>query len=140
MNLNSYIGLIGRAFRISKGAEGVPVLTESPAAEADVVLPGADYILTVDADSIILPDYILKLVSIMEADRGVAVAQTPYSAYPNPPSVLERVAGATTDIQYLVHQGFTAYNATFWVGANACLSAPRATERSNSAQGRGPPG
>jgi cellulose synthase (UDP-forming) len=35
--------------------------------------------------------------------------------------VLERVAGATTDIQYLVHQGFTAYDATFWVGANAVL-------------------
>ena len=137
MNLNSYIGLIGRAFRISKGADGVPVLTESPAAEADVVLPGADYILTVDADSIILPDYILKLVSIMEADRGVAIAQTPYSAYPNPPSVLERVAGATTDIQYLVHQGFTAYNATFWVGANAVLRRAALDEISTIAEERG---
>ena len=54
-------------------------------------------------------------------DASIAIAQTPYSAYPNPPSRLERVAGATTDIQYLVHQGFTAYNATFWVGANAAL-------------------
>jgi hypothetical protein len=35
--------------------------------------------------------------------------------------MLERMAGATTDIQYLIHQGFTAYNATFWVGANALL-------------------
>ena len=33
----------------------------------------------------------------------------------------ERTAGATTDIQYLVHQGFTCFNATFWVGANALL-------------------
>ena len=137
MNLNSYMGLIGHAFRISKGTDGVPVLTESPAAEADVVLPAADYILTVDADSIILPDYILKLVSIMEADRGIAIAQTPYSAYPNPPSVLERVAGATTDIQYLVHQGFTAYNATFWVGANAVLRRAALDEIRTVAEERG---
>ena len=51
----------------------------------------------------------------------VAVAQTPYSAFPNPPGILERTAGATTDIQYLVHQGFTRFGATFWVGANALL-------------------
>jgi hypothetical protein len=49
----------------------------------------------------------------------IAVAQTPYNAFPNAPSVLERVAGATTDIQYIIHQGFTHYGATFWVGANA---------------------
>jgi len=29
--------------------------------------------------------------------------------------------GATTDIQYIIHQGFTRYNATYWVGANALL-------------------
>jgi cellulose synthase (UDP-forming) len=121
MNLNSYIGLIGRTFRISKSANGASLLVETPAAEAEVTVPNADYIITIDADSIILPDYVRKLVSIMEADRRIAIAQTPYSAYPDAPTVLERVAGATTDIQYLVHQGFTAYNATFWVGANAVL-------------------
>ena len=41
--------------------------------------------------------------------------------------MLERIAGATTDIQYVIHQGFTAYGATFWVGANA--PAPRARPR-----------
>lgn len=121
MNLNSYIGLIGRAFRVSKGSDGMSVLNECPESEADLIVPAADYVLTIDADSIILPDYIGKLVSIMQANSAIAIAQTPYSAYPNPPSRLERVAGATTDIQYLVHQGFTAYNATFWVGANAVL-------------------
>ncbi|MDD4096519.1 MAG: glycosyltransferase family 2 protein, partial [Oscillospiraceae bacterium] len=30
-------------------------------------------------------------------------------------------AGATTDVQYLQHQGYTYWNATFWVGANAIL-------------------
>lgn len=121
MNLNSYIGLIGRAFRVSRGSDGMSVLKGCPEAEADFIVPAADYVLTIDADSIILPNYIGKLVSIMQADPAIAIAQTPYSAYPNAPSRLERVAGATTDIQYLVHQGFTAYNATFWVGANAVL-------------------
>jgi cellulose synthase (UDP-forming) len=121
MNLNSYIGLIGRAFRISQGPGKLSILAECPSPEADLVVPTTDYIITVDADSIILPDYIYKLVSIMEADPGIAITQTPYSAYPNAPTRLERVAGATTDIQYLIHQGFTAYNATFWVGANAVL-------------------
>jgi hypothetical protein len=49
------------------------------------------------------------------------VAQTPYSAFPGAPNLLERIAGATTDLQYIVHQGFTAFGATYWVGANALL-------------------
>jgi cellulose synthase (UDP-forming) len=121
MNLNSYVGLIGRAFRVSKGSHSMSLLRDCHESEADIIVPTADYVITIDADSIILPDYIGKLVSIMQADPAMAIAQTPYSAYPNPPSTLERVAGATTDIQFLVHQGFTAYNATFWVGANAVL-------------------
>src|SRR5262249_12421629 len=51
----------------------------------------------------------------------LAIVQTPYSAVPQAPGLLERVAGATTDMQYLIHQGFTAHHATFWVGANALL-------------------
>lgn len=137
MNLNSYIGLIGRAFRVARSSDGVPILCDCRESEADLVVPAADYVITIDADSIILPDYIAKLVSIMDADPGVAIAQTPYSAYPNPPSVLERVAGATTDIQYLVHQGFTAYNATFWVGANAVLRYAALDEIRTVAEERG---
>jgi EAL domain-containing protein (putative c-di-GMP-specific phosphodiesterase class I) len=49
------------------------------------------------------------------------VAQTPYSAYPGSATRIERISGATTDIQYIVHQGMTHYGATFWVGANAVL-------------------
>jgi cellulose synthase/poly-beta-1,6-N-acetylglucosamine synthase-like glycosyltransferase len=139
MNLNAYIGLIGRSFRVSKGTDGVSLLIETPAAEAEITVPEADYIITIDADSIILPDYVLKLVSVMEADRGIAIAQTPYSAYPNAPTVLERVAGATTDIQYFVHQGLTAYNATFWVGANAVLRREALDEIRTMTEDRGHP-
>jgi hypothetical protein len=51
----------------------------------------------------------------------VAVAQTPYSAFPGAATRIERIAGATTDIQHILHQGMTHFGATFWVGANAVL-------------------
>ena len=35
--------------------------------------------------------------------------------------MLERIAGATTDLQYIVHQGVTRYRAAYWVGANVLL-------------------
>ena len=92
-------------------------------------VPDADYLLTLDADSLLLPGYALRLVYLMErpGNERLAVAQTPYSAVPGAPGALERTAGATTDVQRLLHQGFTRYAATFWVGANALLR--RATLR-----------
>src|SRR5207302_1585859 len=36
-------------------------------------------------------------------------------------SRIERIAGASTDLQHIVHQGMTHYGATFWVGANAIM-------------------
>jgi len=120
MNLNAYIGLIGGAYREVVTAEGVVLQSCAPGA-ADVVAPAADYLLTLDADSVVLPDYAVKLVEAMEADERVAVAQTPYSAFPGAPGMLERVAGATTDLQYLAHQGSSAFGAAYWVGANALL-------------------
>ena len=79
--------------------------------------------LTLDADSVLLPEYCLRLVYLMEQSEhaDVAVAQTPYSAFPGSGTRLERIAGATTDLQYIAHQGMTYYGATFWVGANAVL-------------------
>lgn len=125
MNLNSYMGLIGKAWRERNTTEGrllEPAADEEP---ADLVVPAADYFITLDADSILLPDYALRLIHFMQQPENarVAVAQTPYSAIPGAPGVLERIAGATTDIQYIIHQGFTRFNATFWVGANALLRA-----------------
>jgi Glycosyl transferase family group 2 len=99
------------------------VLDETDGDRAEFRVPDTDYVLMVDADSILDPEYTLRLVHLMErpGNEHVAVAQTPYSAFPHAPGILERVAGATTDIQYIVHQGFTHYGATFWVGANAIV-------------------
>jgi len=124
MNLNSYIGLMGKSLR-ERLEGGSHYLEEVDPTDADLSVPGADYIITLDADSLVSPDYALRLVHLMEqpGNQRLAVIQTPYSAVPNPPGVLERIAGATTDIQYIIHQGFTGYEATYWVGANALLRA-----------------
>ncbi len=120
MNLNSYIGLMGRHLHRVRGKDGI-VLSECAPAEAEIHIPSADFVLTLDADSMILPDYALRLLRAMQADDRIAVAQTPYSAFPGAPSPLERAAGATTDIQFTSHQGSSYFDAAYWVGANALL-------------------
>jgi hypothetical protein len=120
MNLNGYIGLIGGNYRVIAKPDGVH-LVHCAAEAATMSVPAFDYLLTIDADSVVLPNYASTLLPIMAADERIAVAQTPYSAFPGAPGLLERIAGATTDIQYLIHQGFTSYDATYWVGANAVL-------------------
>jgi cellulose synthase (UDP-forming) len=122
MNLNSYTGLIGKSFAIKRRGN-LPLLVPTPARDAELQFPDSEYLITLDADSVILPDYALRLIHFMQrpGNERVAVVQTPYSACPGPPSRLERLAGATTDIQYVIHQGFTACAGTYWVGANALL-------------------
>ena len=121
MNLNSYISLIGSSFREEASSDGKFELLSCKPEFANFQVPSTDYLLTLDADSFITHDYILKLSYILNKNPRIAVAQTPYSAIPSAPGVLERTAGATTDVQYLQHQGYTYWNATFWVGANAIL-------------------
>ncbi len=122
MNLNSYIDLVGKSFNERKEGEKL-FLEETLEKESSFQVPDSDYFITLDADSIILPEYALHLIHLLEqpGNSKMAVAQTPYSAFPNSPGLLERIAGATTDIQYIIHQGFTHHNATYWVGANALL-------------------
>ncbi|HTR75591.1 MAG TPA: glycosyltransferase family 2 protein [Solirubrobacterales bacterium] len=122
MNLNSYIGLMGGSYREVQTPAGlnlVPAGDRTP----DLVVPEAEFILTIDADSVILPEYCLRLVHLLEREehQKVAVAQSPYSAFPGAATRLERIAGATTDLQHIIHQGMTYHGATFWVGANAVL-------------------
>jgi len=122
MNLNSYIGLIGKSFLEIKDKNG-PYLERTNRALGNQHVPDADFLITLDADSLLVTDYALRLIHIMmqPGNEKVAVAQTPYSAIPSAPGTLERIAGATTDIQYIIHQGFTRFRATYWVGANALL-------------------
>jgi cellulose synthase (UDP-forming) len=63
------------------------------------------------------------MVAAMESPghERAAVMQTPYTAIPNTPHVLERAAGATTDIYFYVTEGMGFANAGFWVGASATI-------------------
>ncbi|NKX49109.1 glycosyltransferase [Arthrobacter deserti] len=123
MNLNAYISLMGQRWH-QEGAAGDLVLrpAEEPRAD-DLDMPGTAYILTLDADSLLLRDYCLRLVYFLESpgSERVAVTQTPYPSFRGAPTRIERIAGATTDVQHILHQGMSHYGATFWVGANAVI-------------------
>ena len=130
MNLNSYLGLMGGRYRIREtpsGAIHLPVRGGS----FDLEVPDPDYVLTLDADSMLLPEYCLRLVSYMEREENadVAIVQTPYSAFRGAPTRIERISGATTDLQHIVHQGLTYYDATFWVGRERHPAQARARHR-----------
>jgi cellulose synthase (UDP-forming) len=120
MNLNSYIGIMGDSYDTEETPNG---LVLRPSATGDFVVPDSDYLLTLDADSVLLRDYCLRLVYFLEQPENarVAVTQTPYSSFRGAGTRIERLAGATTDIQHLLHQGMSYYNAAFWVGANAVI-------------------
>jgi cellulose synthase/poly-beta-1,6-N-acetylglucosamine synthase-like glycosyltransferase len=83
MNLNSYISLLGKSFRVERRNDGLH-LELCEAQEADLSVPDCDYLISLDADSLVLNDYAIRLVHFMEQpdNRKVAVAQTPYSAVP----------------------------------------------------------
>jgi EAL domain-containing protein (putative c-di-GMP-specific phosphodiesterase class I)/cellulose synthase/poly-beta-1,6-N-acetylglucosamine synthase-like glycosyltransferase len=123
MNLNSYIGLMGGHYREIETLSGRILEKTEEFDEGTIFIRNPEYVLTLDADSVLLPEYVMRLVYLMEQSQHarVGVAQTPYSAYPGSATRLERIAGASTDLQHIVHQGLTHYDATFWVGANAVL-------------------
>ena len=122
MNLNTYLGLMGRSWKVREEQES-SYLKQGVEGDADFHVPASKYVITLDADSVLLNDYALRLVAVMEAEGNerVAVAQTPYCTFPGAPKALERAAGATTDIQHYVHQGSSQYQGAFWVGANALI-------------------
>jgi hypothetical protein len=121
MNLNSYIGLMGGSYQ-EIATVGGTALVQVPSG-AGLHIPNPEYVVTLDADSVLLPEYCLRLVHLLEQQeyQDMAIAQTPYSAFPGSATRLERIAGASTDLQHIVHQGLTYYDATFWVGANAVI-------------------
>ncbi|GAA1522685.1 glycosyltransferase family 2 protein [Agromyces terreus] len=123
MNLNAYISLMGHGWRAEESAGGTLLRRVEDPALADLYVPDTTYLLTLDADSLLLRDYCVRLVYFLEepGNERVAVTQTPYSSFRGAPTRIERIAGATTDLQHILHQGMSYYGATFWVGANAVI-------------------
>lgn len=123
MNLNSYIGLMGGTYKEEQTPDGLVLVKSLRKNAGGLCIPDTEFLLTLDADSVLLRDYCLRLVYFLQqpGNERVAVTQTPYSSFPNPKSPIERLAGATTDIQHILHQGMSHFNAAFWVGANAVI-------------------
>lgn len=123
MNLNSYIGLMGGSYRQEQTPDGTILVKTDKPRKDDLIVPDSEFVLTLDADSILLRDYCLRLVYFLQqpGNERVAVTQTPYSSFRGAGTRIERLAGATTDIQHILHQGMSYYDATFWVGANAVI-------------------
>jgi cellulose synthase/poly-beta-1,6-N-acetylglucosamine synthase-like glycosyltransferase len=122
MNINTYLALLGGSYRCERHADATMLLPCAVPA-ADLIVPDADFVLILDADTIVSADYTGKLLRRFRSEGGerFAVVQSPYSTFPSTRGVLQRIAGAQTDVQYLVHQGLTQYSATYWVGANALV-------------------
>src|SRR5262249_40831353 len=83
MNLTSIIGLMGRGFR--ERIEGAYRLLEpAPLRDATITIPDSEYVVVLDADSLLHPEYALRLACCLgqPEHRRVAVIQTPYSAFP----------------------------------------------------------
>jgi len=120
MNLNAYISLMGGSYRRRSQLKRV-YLREETTHRPNLVVRKPDFVLTLDADSLIRPQYLHELAAVLEKDPTLAVVQTPYLSFPGSKTAVERFAGATTDIQYLIHQGSTFFKASFWIGANALL-------------------
>jgi cellulose synthase/poly-beta-1,6-N-acetylglucosamine synthase-like glycosyltransferase len=126
-NLNSYLSVMGRRLLVVNGPKGRELhdlIEDTAPSHAEIIEPpDAKYVVILDADSFLMRDYITHMVSAMEGPENIrtAVMQTPYTAIPNSPHVLERTAGATTDIYYYVTEGMSFAHAGFWVGASACI-------------------
>lgn len=123
MNLNAYIGLMGGSYYQEETPDGLILVPTKQKDKQDIVIPDSEFIITLDADSILLREYCLRLVYFLQQEDNldVAVTQTPYSSFRGAFSRIERLAGATTDTQHILHQGMSQYGATFWVGANAVI-------------------
>ncbi|QGG42141.1 glycosyltransferase [Aeromicrobium yanjiei] len=123
MNVNAYLGLMGHVWRPNETAAGIMLDEVETPRPGDIVIPDSGYVLTLDADSQLLRDYCIRLVYYLEQteNQHVAIIQTPYSSFRGAPTRIERIAGASTDLQHILHQGKTHHNATFWVGANAVI-------------------
>ncbi len=126
-NLNSYISIMGRRLLVVNGPKGRELhdlIEDAAPSHAEIIEPpDAKYVVILDADSFLMRDYITHMVAAMEGPENhrAAAMQTPYTAIPNSPHVLERTAGATTDIYYYITEGMSFAHAGFWVGASACI-------------------
>lgn len=90
---------------------------------ADLVVPDTDYVLVLEPDSLLVSEYGLRLVHELRrpGNADVVAIRAPHGAFPGAPTLVERVAGATLDLQHLHQLGTTSFDATPWAEGNAIL-------------------
>src|SRR5439155_14388372 len=66
MNLNSYIGLMGKTLQEIEREDGI-YLEEVTDPCVGVPVRDAAYLITLDADSLLLPEYTIRLIHIVES-------------------------------------------------------------------------
>ena len=69
MNLNSYIGLMGGSYREVATPLGAALVPARAPTRPTCTVPDPDYVLTLDADSVLLPEYCVRLVYLHGAER-----------------------------------------------------------------------
>lgn len=127
-NLNAYISLMGRRYDVVQGEDGQALVEQADGtaagdASASISPWDAEFIVVLDADSFLLSNYLACMISALKSpgNERVAVMQTPYTSIPNTPNLIERAAGATTDIYYYVTEGMSFAGAGSWIGAAAAI-------------------
>lgn len=129
-NLNSYISLMGGTYDVVVSDAGRTLVAAAGNIQSNgsreptsITFSDASYVIILDADSFLLPEYVTCMLSTLQAPENerVAVMQTPYTTIPNTPHLIERAAAATTDIYYYVTEGMSFANAGSWIGAAAAI-------------------
>lgn len=122
MNLNAYLSVMGRHWTEEDTDQGL-ILRETSRANASFSPAGSEYLTIIDADTILLPDYALRLMHEMAKPEhsAVGVIQCYPSAFPNIPKGIERMAGATINLLFRINQGGQHLGGPFWMGANAVV-------------------
>jgi cellulose synthase/poly-beta-1,6-N-acetylglucosamine synthase-like glycosyltransferase len=122
MNLNGYLSVMGKSW-VEEEREGVWHLREVPASEATFLPPSSEYLMILDADSILLPDYALRLMHKMQQPdyARIGVMQCYPSAFPGIPGGIERMAGASINLLFRINQGEENLGGPFWMGANSLV-------------------
>lgn len=138
MNLNGYLSVMGRHWVEEERADGWH-LRETTPEEAGFTPRNAEYLVILDADSIILPDYMLRLVNEMQKPEfaKTGVMQCYPSAFPGIPKGIERMAGASIDLLFRMNQGHEYLGGPFWMGANAVVRRAALDEIARSAISEG---
>jgi cellulose synthase (UDP-forming) len=121
-NLNAWLALQAGCYREVK-QDGRRWLEPCASDDALFTVESSSCVMVIDADTVVAPRYLDEATAFLAQPgcEDVALVQAPYRAFPEASGVLERIAGATTDVQYVVHQGMSAVGAAFWVGANALI-------------------